>query len=180
MKTILLIIDMQQGFAQSPTMCQLANRIGQLIDSELFDSTIATRFLNSDYSVYESILGWKKLKTAEEQLLDSKIEESASIIFDKYIYNCVNENFIQKLRQVNEGRLPEKIYLVGSDTDCCILTSATALFEIGIRPIILLDYCWSNGGQQSHEAGITCMRRLIGENQLFRGTPKSRLELEEL
>ena len=55
---------------------------------------------------------------------------------------------------------------MGADTDCCVLTTATTLFEHNIRPVVLTSYCASNGGDKSHEAGVLCMKRLIGKGQL--------------
>ena len=31
---------------------------------------------------------------------------------------------------------------------------------------MLTSYCASNGGDKSHEAGVLCMKRLIGKGQL--------------
>ncbi len=67
---------------------------------------------------------------------------------------------------MNNGAYPEKIFITGADTDCCVLTIATALFEHNIKPVVLTRYRDSNGGSVSHEAGTACMTRLIGEEQL--------------
>ena len=107
------------------------------------------------------------MKTEDERAIDSSYNQYIDFVFDKYIYNCVNSSFIQKLCQLNDGKYPERIFIVGADTDCCVLTIATALFENNIRPIVLTNYCSSNGGNLSHEAGILCMKRLIGKNQLI-------------
>jgi nicotinamidase-related amidase len=89
----------------------------------------------------------------------------------------VNPNFIQRLCQLNGGEFPECVFIVGIDTDCCVLSIATALFETNIRPIVLTGYCASNGGMESHDAGIQCMKRLIGERQLME---KEILSIEDL
>lgn len=98
-------------------------------------------------------------------------------IEDKYIYNCVNADFFQNLCQLNDGEVPKNIFIIGADTDCCVLTIATSLFEYNIRPIVLTEYCNSNGGPESHVAGIRCMKRLIGEKQLVE---KEILSIEDL
>lgn len=61
------------------------------------------------------------------------------------------------------------LYLVGIDTDCCVLKTATDLFERGIRPIVLEHYCASNGGEDSHKAALRVMERTIGRNQIAYG-----------
>ena len=167
MKNILLIVDMQKGFARYKQTLDLKDKILKLLELKVFDSVIATRFLNDNNSIYERLLEWKRLKTEDEREIDSSYNQYIDFVFDKYIYNCVNSSFIQKLCQLNDGKYPEKIFIVGADTDCCVLTIATSLFENNIRPVVLTNYCSSNGGDLSHEAGILCMRRLIGKEQLI-------------
>ena len=148
MKNILLVVDMQKGFARCEQTLDLRDKILKLLELKVFDSIVATRFLNDNDSIYEKLLKWKKLKTEDERAIDSSYNQYIDFVFDKYIYNCVNSSFIQKLCQLNDGKYPERI------------------FKNNIRPIVLTNYCSSNGGNLSHEAGILCMKRLIGKNQL--------------
>ncbi len=169
MKNILIIIDMQKGFTLSEqTMC-LKEKIEKLMEREIFDIVIATRFLNEDNSIYERLFSWKRLKTKEEQELIQEVIQHVDYVEDKYIYSCVNTNFIQKLCQLNGGIYPEQVFLAGVDTDCCVLATAIDLFENNVRPIVLTDYCASNGGVEAHRAGITCMKRLLGNEQIKEG-----------
>ncbi len=156
---------MQNGFCKKNTNWLVA-KIERLLELNVFDTVIATRFLNGSDSIYEQLFKWKSLKTADEIALVSGYEKYVDCVFDKYIYTCVNTSFIQKLCQLNDGRHPEKVYLVGVDTDCCVLATATGLFENNIRPVVLVNYCDSAGGSEFHKAGLLCMKRLIGEKQL--------------
>lgn len=167
MKKLLLVIDVQNGFVRTPEVSNTVEKIQALLSAGEFDSVIATRFMNAANSTFETQLGWRRLQTDYEQELDSRIAKYIDFVFDKTVYSCIDKNFIQKLIQLNDGQYPEEIYIAGIDTDCCVLTSATALFEYGIRPLVLVDFCNSNGGEKSHEAGILCMKRLIGEKQLI-------------
>lgn len=157
---------MQNGFARYEQTIELSKRIEKLLELKIFDVVIGTRFLNSNNSMYEKMFGWSRLKTEKERIIPNELLKYMDYVEDKYIYNCVNSNFIQRLCQLNDGEFPENVFVVGADTDCCVLTVATALFECNIRPIVLTKYCDSNGGGESHKAGITCMKRLIGEKQL--------------
>lgn len=179
MKNILLVVDMQNGFARYPQTITLTNKIKDLLELNKFDSVVATRFSNDTNSIYEQLFGWKRLETDDERALAQGYEKHIDYIFDKYIYNCVNPNFLQKLCQLNDGKYPEKIFIVGADTDCCVLTIATNLFENNIRPIVLTKYCDSNGGPDSHNAGLLCMKRLVGEKQLvdIDITPNTNLDI---
>jgi nicotinamidase-related amidase len=166
MKKILLVVDMQKGFARYDQTIMLTEKIRNLLERELFDVVIATRFLNDDNSIYEKLFGWKRLKTKKDRELADGYEKYVDYVYDKSVYTCVNSSFIQRLCQLNDGVYPEEVFIVGADTDCCVLTIATGLFECNIRPIVLTKYCDSNGGPSSHAAGLLCMKRLIGGKQL--------------
>ena len=178
MKNILILIDMQKGFTLSENTACLKQKIEELLKNRIFDIVIATRFLNEYNSVFEQLLSWKKFKSEPERELIENIEPYIDYIEDKYIYSCVNTNFIQKICQMNDGRYPEQIFLAGVDTDSCVMATAIDLFENNIRPIVLTDYCASNGGEEVHRAAITCMRRLIGIRQLQEGIINERSDLD--
>ena len=177
MKNILLVVDMQKGFTRYEQAVDLTERIRQLLSDEVFDTVIATRFINAKNSVYEKLFGWYSLETEEEQSLVQGYNEYVDYTVDKSIYTCVNANFIQLLCQCNDGNYPEKVFVVGVDTDCCVLAIATSLFEYNIRPIVLTQYCDSTGGPESHQAGLLCMKRLIGPNQLVDKMIKTKEDL---
>ena len=52
MKNILLIVDVQKGFARKDSTITLVDKIKTLLQQEIFDVVIATRFLNNDYIVW--------------------------------------------------------------------------------------------------------------------------------
>lgn len=166
MKNILLIIDMQNGFLESEHTKNLTQKIEELLKSNAFDVIIGTRFLNAPNSIYEKLFHWKKLESEAETAIPESLLKHMDYVEDKFIYNCVHTSFLQRLCQLNDGQLPTQVYLAGVDTDCCVLSIATSLFEHNIRPVVLTKYCASNGGIESHNAGILCMKRLIGEEQL--------------
>lgn len=180
MKNILLIVDMQNGFARYEQTIKLVEDIRELLKREVFDSIIATRFLNDDNSIYEKLFNWKKLKTEKERKLADGFEKYVDCIIDKSIYTCVNASFIQRVCQLNDGKYPERIFVIGADTDCCVLTVATGLFENNIRPVVLTKYCNSNGGPESHKAGLLCLKRLIGQDQLIDKEILSKDDLKDI
>ena len=170
---------MQKGFTSSDHTAYLKEKIANLLEQNIFDIVIATRFLNEDNSIFEQLHSWKYLKEEMERELVEEIEPYIDYVEDKYIYTCVNANFIQRLCQLNGGQYPTRIFLAGVDTDCCVLTTAVDLFENNIRPIVLTDYCASNGGAESHKAAIICMKRLLGKKQIKEGKMKEG-ELESI
>ncbi len=180
MKNILIIVDMQNGFLENERTSKLVDKYDKLLSLNLFDTVIATRFINSTDSVYEKLLNWKMMKSDSEIAVPDKIAKHVDYFVDKYIYNCVNSDFIQRLCQFNGGSYPEKVFIAGVDTDCCVLTIATSLFEMNIRPIVLTEYTDSNGGLESHKAGILALKRLIGEKQITDIVPKSKSNLDSI
>jgi Isochorismatase family. len=146
----------------------------------IFDYVIATKFKNTTNSSFENILNWSDLKTDQEQQINEKIINYVNLIVDKNVYSCVDVNFIQQLISINNGELPEQVYIAGLDTDCYVLTTAVNLFEYGIRPIILTEYCNSTGGDLSHEYGLICLKRLIGKKQICNIKINNVLDLEDI
>lgn len=178
MRNILILVDMQNGFCKKEYIKVVAERIEELLGRGLFDYVISTEYVNYDNSTFEKLIGWHGLKNDVDIKLYGSFANYANEIVEKTIYSCVNNNFIQRLCQINDGTFPKKVFLIGVDTDCCVLKTAVDLFEYNIRPIVLTNYCSSCGGPEAHLAGLTCLRRLIGEKQLFTGQISSRDTLD--
>ncbi|MDD3341655.1 MAG: isochorismatase family protein [Bacilli bacterium] len=168
MKKILLVIDVQNGFTRTPKTVETAKKIEQLVEEKTFDYVLATKFINQKKSPYDRFMNWQELKTEKEQELFGNLENIVDKVIPKYIYTCIDSSFIEKIKKQNDDNVPTEIYLCGLDTDCCVLKIATDLFEQGIRPIVLSEYCNSNGGKEAHNAGIKCMERLIGKHQIVK------------
>lgn len=60
----------------------------------------------------------------------------------------------------------KQIFLVGIDTDMCVLKIALDIFDLGIEPIVLTDCCASTSGLQAHLAGLAVLSRNIGAMRL--------------
>lgn len=174
MKNVLILVDVQNGFLRNEQTRKLGGEIGNLLKSKFFDYVVATRFLNYQNSIYEKLFNWHRLMTDEDRKLCKNFEDFVDVVIEKTVYTCVNSHFLQRICQLNDGTFPEKLFIAGIDTDCCVLKIATDLFENNIRPIVLTHYCASNGGLDSHLAGIICMERLIGKKQLYSGEITSR------
>lgn len=83
---------MQKGFIENKQV--LTDRVVELLKNNIFDSVIATRFLNGENSIYKKIFNWKHLETEDERSIPKEIMEHVDYLADKYFYNCVNTNFI--------------------------------------------------------------------------------------
>ena len=160
-KSCLLIIDIQKGFINKHTK-HILPKINHLLDQ--FDIIFATKFYNIEGSFYDTLINWHELrKNTEEFELAFTTDKNLNII-EKSVYTCVNSDFIKKLKHDNI----KKVYICGIDTDICVTKSAVDLFENGIIPIIIENYCASTGGKQAHNNGISTLKRYIGSNQIIK------------
>ena len=76
MKSILIMVDMQKGFARYPQTVALTKKISSLLEQKLFDVVIATKFYNDKNSIYEKLFNWKRLETDEECALPESLEKN--------------------------------------------------------------------------------------------------------
>ena len=167
MKNILLIVDLQKGFLVAGANDMVKPRVDALLNAEVFDSVISTIYYNYEGSPIIRLMGWNKLKTAEEQEVVGLAATRSHHFLRKSTYSAYSNDLVELLRAENGGALPEWVFVVGVDTDCCVLATAADLFEAGIRPVVLTRYCGASGGEQAHLAGIRCLQSLIGPNNLY-------------
>ena len=137
MKNILLVVDVQNDFINSYTE-NTKNKIVKLLESIIFDIVIATKFKNNEGSNFEKILKWNKLKNEKEQEIVKDIEKYLDFIIEKDGYSGYTNDMINILKSINNN-LSDKVYIVGFDTDGCVLASVYDLFDDGIRQKISAD-----------------------------------------
>lgn len=161
---ILIVVDVQNGFIKTQEHVEKANQIVTLVESGNFDKIIATKFTNYTGSRYEKYFNWSDLKTSDETDLYGKLKADADAVFHKTTYNCVDDDFVELLTELNDYDDVEEVYICGLDTDACVLATAIGLFDHLIAPIVLEDYCLSTGGEQYHKAGLKCLERTISKS----------------
>ena len=180
MKNILLVIDIQNGFIVNDMTKDTLVNIEKLLKSKVFDSVIATKYLNYPESPIIELMGWDLLMAKDEQQLAGSVESYTDRIVEKSRYSSVNENLFEALKDLNNGNYPEYLFVVGVDTECCVLSTVIDLFEMGIRPIVLSAYCGSSGGESYHHAGILSMHHLIGKNNIYSREIHTKSDIEEV
>ena len=152
MDKYLLVIDIQPSFNLEPYYSKVINFINE--NRQNYKSIIATRFLNTENSVFVKRLNFRKAMTKE------KIPFKYDLLIDKF--TCGVDKEICKVFFKNK-----MIDVVGCDTDACVLETCFNLFEEDIDFNILTDYCYSTGGMDYHEAGIKVMERNFGKDILI-------------
>lgn len=180
MKNILIVADMQKGFVKDKETIEVSKKIKELMKSGIFDTVIATCFINGNDSIYEKLVNWDSLKSDDETMLVDGYTPLVDFVITRGLYTCVNADFIELLCQCNSGIYPTNVFIVGVDTECSVLSIAKDLFERHMRPIVLSNYCFSNGGLKSHEAGLLCLEHLIGSNQVVSKEITNRQDLNAI
>lgn len=163
---VLVIIDMQTGFRRSVSVSILVGRLVELLEAKIFDKVIATKFILTDYSPVKNIYGWEGFRFANDYDIIDELKPYIDITVTKSVYSCVDKDFLNILKSVNDGIIPSEVYIAGCDTDVCVLSSAVDLFETGIRPIVLHNYCTSCASAEHHKAATKCLIRSIGREQI--------------
>jgi|SRR5690554_230920 len=162
-----IMVDVQNGFISERTK-HVIPKIEELLKSDFFDVVFATKFINAQGSSFRKYLSWDKMSNKEEQEIPSLLIPYITKVFEKTTYTALNNEIKEFLNNNNI----EEVYIFGIDTDCCVLKTAADLFDNDYRPLVLLEYSSSNGGIESHNAAEIVLRRLIGTDQIIRGSIK--------
>ena len=163
MPSPLLVVDMQNGFANEYTQ-HIPERIVTLIESGDYDPILFTLFMNNTESPFSKYVGWKGCTSEPETLLVETLAVHAAQ--DRIFAKVGLVGLTEQMRTFFRTNPIEEITLVGVDTDMCVLKTAMDIFDLGIRPIVLVDCCASTSGLQSHLAGLAVLARNIGADQL--------------
>ena len=162
----LLIVDVQVGFINEDT-AGVPSLVEELQDS--YKNVFISCFYNSQSSPYRRLMHWDKFEKEGRDYPLAFLPKDNAVIIAKNKYTCVDEYFINQLEKLNIS----EVHICGIDTDICVMKTAVDLFELGtIRPVVLVDYCASHGGQVLHDAALKILPRYIGQKQVYREVVK--------
>ncbi len=161
-KSALVVVDVQKGFINRHT-ASIPDQILRLLGEVDFRHRIFTKFLNFPNSQYFRLLNWSRFTGSPETDLVDSLSEKYTVLIEKHSYTGLTDKF----RQYALAHDIETFYVVGIDTDICVLKTAVDLFESGYRPIVLSEYCMSHAGRNAHEAAMTILPRFIGRQQVI-------------
>ena len=141
MKKALLIIDVQKSAVIKPKIAQEIEKL-----QYEYDVVFVSKFTNNN-SPLLNLLNWSGY---DDETLAFKPKDNA-IIYTKTGYS----SYLPEMNNFDE------IHICGFDTDACVYKTAMDLAEIGVRPVILKDYCFS-ANQEFHDMGLKLLERNIG------------------
>ncbi len=165
-KDALLVIDPQNYFMDGPHTRHLSMKIRGLIENGKFDFVIFTKFVNSRKTGFSKILKWKKCMGGRDIGIVEELKpfSSGKNTFLKDTYSPFkNAAFVKFLK----ARKIVTIYVAGTDTDACILSTAMDAFDLGFRPIILKNFCASHSGLARHRQALGFLKALIGKKSVM-------------
>ncbi len=136
MNKVLLIVDMQNGFAGKKIYSDLIPKINNLINSNQYDYYVFTKFINKENSLYAKKLNWYDLLSEDSQQICVNIPQN-SFIFEKYGYG-LKQPHIDKIKEILSKN--NEIDIVGLQTDACVYAIALQLFDNDIFPNVLINY----------------------------------------
>lgn len=165
LRSFLLIIDVQRGFINRWTE-GIPARVEAL--QHRFATVGVTRFVNPPGSPHRRLIGWERFGPGSDDLPLAFTPRPDAQIFDKMTYSALTPEVRARLAEA----AAERVHLAGIATDNCVLKTAVDLFEAGIEPVVLVDYCASHGGPEAQAAGLLLLGRFIGKGQLRQGEPE--------
>ena len=159
----LLIVDVQPGFINEFTH-HIPQRIARLIQRQQYEPVLFTRFINAPGSPCDRFLNWHACQAEAETKVVPELEPFAQpdLTFAKPGLCGMPDALVDYLSKQSLT----KIFVVGIDTDMCVLKIAMDLFDLGIEPIVFTDCCASTAGLQAHLAGLAVLSRNIGAQRL--------------
>lgn len=145
MKKALLIIDAQKTAVVKP---EIVHNIEKL--QYEYDVVYASKFTNTGSPLLE-IMDWAGY---DDETLAFTPKKDA-IVFTKTGYT----SYLPEMKAFDE------IHLCGFDTEACVYKTALDLVEVGVRPVVLKNYCYSSD-EQMHTIGLKILEKNIGKRNV--------------
>ena len=145
MKKALLIIDAQKAAVVKPEIVQSIEKL-----QYEYEVVYVSKFTNTG-SPLLSIMDWDGY---DDETLAFTPKKDA-IVFTKTGYT----SYLPEMKAFDE------IHLCGFDTEACVYKTALDLVEVGVRPVVLQDYCYSSD-EQMHTIGLKILEKNIGKKNV--------------
>ncbi|MET9396054.1 isochorismatase family cysteine hydrolase [Kitasatospora sp. NPDC002965] len=173
---VLMAIDVQVGFVKEPS----AHVVPVIVDlmrawQVAGGATAVATFTNPPGSQYETISGWTKLRTPEEQALAPELAPVANAATERITKSTSSFFKVAGVLETFRARGWTEVVLTGIDTDSCVHDSAADAYQYGITPWLVVDACASSGGQQYHEAALLLAARNFGSHLLLTSSDVHRM-----
>jgi nicotinamidase-related amidase len=127
-----------------------------------FDRVVVTRYFQREDSLIRDLLSVRGFERGSPETQLAFVPRPDAFAFEKSTYSCVTPELVERLR----GWDVDAAFVCGVDTDQCVLVAAADLLQHDIRPVVCANMTASAAGPAYHEAALTLLRRLIGDEQV--------------
>lgn len=162
----LIVIDLQRFFINETTE-GLPEKIANFIEKNKFDFLLFTQFFNNPNSNFVKIHNWKKMFGPPETDIVPELTKylTKENVFKKYSFSIFKaEGFSGFI----ERHSIKELYLCGTDTDACVLSSEMEAFEEGYEARVIEDLCASHSGVDYHQKAIYLMEKNLGKQAIIK------------
>ena len=131
----LIVVDLQKGLMTNSIYVELCKKIETYIkkNKKKYSKIFFTKFINDKNSLYETKLKWTNLQSEDSQEFMIKLPDNA-IIMQKHGYG-LSQDDLEKIKMTGE------VDICGIQTDACVYAIALQLWDAGIFPNVLINYC---------------------------------------
>jgi len=161
MESLLLIIDMQEGFRHQRSENILPNLLK--LKGSFKGKIVFSKFINKRNSLFEKQLNWIKFQNENDQKLFLELQASDNVELEHNTYTVLNDD-LKKFIKTNNIT---KVYLVGIYTDVCVIKTAMDLFDNDIETFVVKDACNSLHGKNNHNLAIDSLEHILGKKQIL-------------
>lgn len=148
---ILLVIDVQKEFYKENKQEKIINFINK--NNEKFDKVIATFFVNYKDSNFNKVLNFKECFNSDFDSIEFKYD----YCIPKYTYSLDITELIS--RGITEE---DTIYIIGCDSDACIMATCFTLFDKGYNFKVISNYIYTSSKDFSDEDVFKILKRNFG------------------
>ncbi len=157
----LIIVDMQNGFNTNLDTQEVEEKLSSINKND-YDMIIATKFVNTDDRMFVKQLDYHKMFDIEDTEFLSIVKELYEIQVPKNGYDGSD-----KIVSILNNTTVDTVYVIGFDTDGCVLSTALGLFDNGYKVKIIEELCASSGGEDVHQAALAVLERCIGRDNVI-------------
>ncbi|GLW73700.1 hydrolase [Kitasatospora phosalacinea] len=166
--TVLVVIDVQAGFLRESSR-HVVEPIANLLKAwqRAGGASVVATFENPPGSQYETITGWVRLRTPEEQALAPELVALAAQADLRVVKSTSSLLMVPGIIDTFRARGWQHALICGIDTDACVYDTAVALFQNSITPWLVVDACASSGGEALHNAALLLANRNLAPRLLI-------------
>jgi nicotinamidase-related amidase len=158
----LIIVDVQAEFINKYTVGKI-ELINELL--ERFDGIkIAVKSFNDNDSPLMKLGIYSRPIDKRGNSLDKEVLTKANYIMLKDRYSACGNDLMTLINDRSIG----EVYVVGFDTDACVMATVLDLVDNGVKTYVIEDCCASSGGPEYHEYGMMLLKRNLGQRFICR------------